>query len=189
MDVITSEQDRRIATARRRPPAGTKTTLVEATSDGDITNELGMFPTDIRLETTFDNGQISPWFVDDWWIAMLRRFKDHSLSLHVLPTTDALLHPIVMHELEMVRRLQTPWRLIGHCYLDDVGHSMLVHKISLAPYDEIRVITADRPQDDRSVKRVAQLSFEELAKRVRTQQIAEKMVYPLLTRAPLPPQS
>lgn len=185
MDVITAEKDRQVATARRRPPSGTKTIHIKADSDGDITDELGLYPTDIKLEATLEDGQIAQWFSDDWWIDMLQRFKDRSLSLHIMPTTDGLLHPIVLHELEMVRRLQTPWRLIGHCYLGDVGHSMLVSKVSLSPYDEIRVIPADRPESDRTVKREAQLTFEELAEQVRTVQIAEKTVYPLLTRAPI----
>ncbi len=186
MDVITSEQNRTVTAARRRAPAGTKTIHIKADSNGSLGDELGMFPTDIRIDCTYDDGQITTWFSDDWWIDLLQRFKDRSLNLHIMPTAEALLHPIVLHELEMVRRLQTPWRLIGHCYLSDVGHPMLVNKIVFSPYDEIRIVTDERPCNGSAVKQSASLSLAELLDRVKTQQIADRTVYPLLTRAPAP---
>ena len=186
MDVITSEQNRMVATARRRAPGGIKTVHIKADSDGTLGDELGLFPTDIRIEATYDDGQIATWFSDDWWIELLQRYKDRPLTLHMMPTAEALLHPIVLHELEMVRRLQTPWRLIGHCYLSDIGHPMLISKIVASPYDEIRVVTENRPNNGKAVLRTSQLSLAELLERVKSQQMAEQSVYPLLTRAPSP---
>ncbi len=175
---------RKVATARRRRPTGFQILKFAAVSDGSHGPDVGVCPEALHLETTYKDGQIVTWFDDNWWLETLRRWKDRSLTIHIMPTADALLHPTVLHELEMVRRLQTPWRLIGHCYLSDIGHPLLLPRVAVNHYDEIRVIDKDRPSSDSREARPSKLTLKEVFDQVRTIQSAEKVSAPLLTRAP-----
>ncbi len=186
MEVSSLAERRMVATARRRQPGGIHVVEFPATGEGSHGPNQGPHPEELRLETTYDNGQISVWFDDNWWLETLRRWKDCSLAIHILPTPDALLHPIVQYELEMVRRLQTPWRLIGHCCLSDIGHPLLMPRVAVNPYDEIRIIDRERSSTDSYEAHPAKLTLDEVFERVRTIQSAERVSAPLLTRAPEP---
>ncbi len=177
---------RKVARSRRRRPTGMQVRVLVATGDGALGPETGPTPTDLRLETTYEDGSIVAWFDDYWWIELLRRWKERPLTIHMLPTADALLHPVVLHELEMVRRLTTPWRLIGHCYLSDIGHPSLLRRVAVNPYDEIRVIDADRPSTESFETAAAVLTLSEIFERVHEIQRDEQIPKPLLTRAPKP---
>ncbi len=184
MEVRTLADQRKVAVARRRPAGRFQLLEVPADGDGDHGPVEGPFPDELRLELTTPVGQLVNWFDDAWWLETLRRWKDKTLAIHVLPSPDALFHPCVLHELEMVRRVQAPWKLIGHCYRSDVAHPMLVQRLAINPYDDIRIIDADRPATDAYEVRPSRMSFVELYEQVRTTQSAERSDGPLLTRAP-----
>ena len=86
----------------------------------------------------------------------------------------------------MLRRLQTPWRIIGHCYLSDIGHALLLPRVAVTHYDEIHVMDGDRPESKAFNLRPPKLTCEEVFDRVREIQAAEEVSRPLLTRAPAP---
>lgn len=186
MEVQTTTKRREVAAARRLRPASPHVLEFSADGGGDHGPEIGRFPQDLRIEATHANGQISVWFDDAWWLESLRRWKDVSLHVHILPTPDALLHPMVLHELEMLRRLQLSWRLIGHCYLSDIAHPLLISRVAVNQYDEIRVINENRPVTESFETPPAKMTLAELFEAVRATQSAEKVSVPLLTRAPAP---
>lgn len=186
MEVQSISERRKVATARRHRPIGIHVREIPAGGDGSHGPEIGPYPQDLKLEVTQENGQIAVWFDDTWWLEALRRWKDVSLNLHILPSPDALLHPIVLHELDMVRRLQLSWRLIGHCYLSDIAQPTVLQRVAVNQYDEVRVIDRDRASTDAYDARPAKFTFAELNEKVRALQAMEKVSTPLLTRAPAP---
>jgi len=175
---------RKAAAARRRKPRRPQVREFAATGDGDHGPDTVPYPTELRLETTYDDGRIATWFDDTWWLETLRRWKDRSLTIHVLPTPEALLHPIVLHQLEMIRRMLTPWRVIGHCYLPEIAQPILMPRLAINQYDEVRIIDAQRPETEERDVRPARMTLDEVFERVRVIQIEQQADRPLLTRAP-----
>ena len=186
MDAPPLMERRKAAAARRQKPVRMQIREFTATGDGGHGHDGLPFPTELRLETTEVDGRIATWFDDTWWLETLRRWKDRPLTIHILPTPDALLHPIVLHELEMVRRLLTPWRVIGHCYLSEIAQPVLMPRVAVNQYDEVRIIDADRPESDDYNVRPARMTLDEVLDRVRVIQIEQQAHRPLLTRAPDP---
>ncbi len=183
----TSLKDRRkLAAARRYRPSGAEVIVFPADGEGDHGPEIMPRPTDLQLEVTYATGDLVTWFCDDWWLESLRRWKDYPLTIHIQRTPEALLHETVLYELEMVRRLAVPWRLIGHCYLSDVGHPLLLPRVATSQYDEIRIIDANRPATDEFAVHAAKLSLSEVFARLRDIQATEQVSRPLFTRAPDP---
>lgn len=177
---------RKVTAARRHGPSGPQTRLFPADGEGSHGPDTAPRPSDLHLEVTYEDGRVVTWFDDNWWLETLRRWKDCPLTIHVQRTRDALLSPMVTHELEMVRRLMTPWRLVGHCYLSDIGHPLLLPRVATSQYDEIRIIDADRPSTDECETRSPKLTLQEVFDRVRQIQTEEGVSHPLLTRAPDP---
>lgn len=186
MDAPPLMERRKAAAARRRKPVRKQIREFAATSDGEHGREEVPYPTELRLETTYVDGRIATWFDDAWWLETLRRWKDRSLTIHILPTPDALLHPIVLHELEMVHRMLTSWRVIGHCYLPDIAQPILMPRLAVNQYDEIRIIDTERPESQDQDIRPARMTLDEVFERVRVIQIEQQTHRPLLTRAPDP---
>ena len=186
MKVESLADRRRVASSRRRRPAGIHVLEFLAMGDGAHGPNTGPFPEELRLEATYENGQISSWFDDHWWLETLQRWKSRPLTIHILPSPEALLHPIVLHELEMVRRMGIAWKLIGHCYLSDIAHAQMIERAAVNQYDEIRMIDEDRASSESYDVRPAQLTTAELFEEIKTIQSMEKVSAPLMTRAPVP---
>lgn len=183
----TSIMDRRKVTAARRfRPRRPDSLTISAQSDGDLGPDVAPRPTDLFLEATTPEGQPAVWFSDDWWLNALKRWKDHTLTIHILYTPAALTHEVVEHELAMVRRLKVPWRLIGHCYLSDIANPVTLHHLACSHYDEIRIIDADRPKTPSFAVTPARMTLTELIAAFREIQAAEQTALPLLTRRPNP---
>lgn len=183
----TSLTDRRkVTAARRHRPAGAEARVFAADGDGAHGPQIAPRPTDLHIEATCANGALVTWFDDNWWLETLRRWKDCALTIHIQRAPDALLNETVLYELDMLRRLGVPWRLVGHCHLSDIGHPLLLSRVATSQYDEIRVIDANRPSTDEFEAHAAKLTLAEVFARVREIQTAEQVSRPLLTRAPDP---
>ena len=186
MQVQSLTERRKVATARRRRMSGVRVLELPAVGDGSHGGEVGPYPEELKLECTHENGQLCEWFDDHWWLEALKRWKDVSLAIHIQPTPDALLHPVVSHELEMIKRMRCPWRLIGHCYLSDVAHPLLIQRVAVNHYDEIRIVDRNREASSAYEAKLAPLTLNEVFEQVRQIQSVEKVSAPLLTCAPLP---
>ncbi|NOS99612.1 MAG: hypothetical protein HOP29_03190, partial [Phycisphaerales bacterium] len=137
MNTPTLLERRRLTTARRHRPSG-PTAMVFRAGDGGVHGpDKPPRPTDVHLETTYPDGTLVEWFNDNWWLESIRRWKDRPLTLHIQRTPAALLHEDVAYELEMVRRMETPWRLVGHCYLSDIARPDGIRRLAVNHYDEI----------------------------------------------------
>ena len=186
MSATSLMERRKVTAARRHRPSGPQVRVFPANGEGSHGPDTAPTPSDLHLEVSYEDGRVVTWFDDNWWLETLRRWKDRPLNIHIQRTPDALLNPMVTHELGMVRRLMTPWRLVGHCYLSDIGHPLLLPRVATSQYEEIRIIDADRPCANEFETRPSKLTLREVFDRVRQIQAEEGVGHPLLTRAPDP---
>jgi hypothetical protein len=184
MNVEDGPVTRQVAQDNRRAP--TEPTRVFATFDGEgkLRAEVPVGPIELMVEATDAGAQLAPWLDDEWWAYVLQRWVDRSVTVQIAPTSGALLHPLVLHQLGMLRRVEPGWRLVGHAYADDVVSDEDVAEMATSPYHEVRFM--DRPR----VRAAATDRFrsvpvlEELFGRVRTEQARRGARTPILVRLP-----
>ena len=184
MDAWTRDNERRLSEMRRRKPHPPSIVSLAADGCGDLGSADAAPPDRLHLEITYPTGATAAWFDDLWWIGALERWKQHPLSVHVLPTLHALLHPVTLHHLEMLRRVAARWRRVGHAYLDDVYLDDDVARLAAAPYDEVSIIDGFRPNTGKAPAEMRGLSFQALVGRVMRLQGAMKVERPVLVREP-----
>ena len=144
-------------------------------------------PAELHLEATDETGEAADWFNDYWWMETLECWQHSKLAVHILPTPRALLHPIVIHQIEMLYRIVPQWRRVGHCYVDDVTSERDMRLLALSSYDEVRVVDAFRPGTGRSEAELREIKVERLIAQVMRMQSSLGATRPLLVRIP-PPQ-
>jgi hypothetical protein len=151
---------------------------------GDLGPPDAPAPDQIHIEATHPTGEMAVWLDDEWWLDVLRRWRNERVDVHVLPTPFALLHPVVLHQMDMLRRMVSAWRRIGHAYLDDLSDDDAVARAASSPYDEVRIIDAPRPGTAKSAGELRGLSFQALAGRIMRLQSAAGIVRPAVVRLP-----
>ena len=184
MEVSIRSSERRLTEVTRRKPRARPIVHVIATGMGDCGPPDGGVPGELHLEATDKNGEVAQWFDDHWWLEALGRWQDHPLAVHILPTPGALLHPDVMHHVEMLYRVALRWRRIGHCYLDDVVTDKDVRLLAISSYNEVRVIDSFRPDTGKSGAELRGVKVDRLVGRVMREQASAGATRPLLIRVP-----
>lgn len=144
-------------------------------------------PLDLRLEATDSAGALATWLDDGWWTQLLSRWCDETVTVTLSPTRDALLHPVLLHQLEMLRRVALAWRLIGIAYRDDVrpNDPAAVRALSTSPYHEVRFLDAVRPVQTRRQESEACAPLADLLAAIRADQLRHGRTTPILVRAPI----
>ena len=184
MEVSTRSSERRLAEATRRKPLAQPVLHVVATGMGDCGPPNGEVPGELHLEATNKTGEAAEWLQDRWWMETLGRWQDHPLAVHILPTPGALLHPVVIHHLEMLYRVASRWRRVGHCYVDDVVTDQDVCLLAISSYHEVRVIDSFRPDTGKSEAELRGVTVDRLIGRVMRARAAAGATRPLLIRVP-----
>ena len=169
---------------KRVPPVQTKEVRVLFSSSGEINPELSGQPVDLYLETTDSGGELADWFHDEWWTDLLSRWAQTSITIYIETTPNALLHPVVIYEAEMLYRLAPHWRLVGHVYRDDVGNDDDVATLASSAYHEVRFIDEERPLRRINNRFVDVVKLEELFGRIRKEQARIHATRPALVRLP-----
>ena len=182
MDAWMRNQQREDAAVRRQRPVPPHRIMFAAASDGEVDPQDPTPPTDIFLEATDPTGQIAEWFDDIWWMEALRRWGDRSLSIHLLPSPGALVHPVVLHHLVMAQRVAPNWRLIGYGYCAEISGDATVETLATSAYDQVWLVESSRSaSSDRSSPHA--LRIEDLFSRVRRVQQQQGAMRPILVRA------
>jgi hypothetical protein len=179
-----SRLDQRKATAgTRKRPRPHHMIRFAAACDGQLGPDGTPTPTDVLIEATDADGETVAWFDDWWWMECLSRWKNDKLTVHILPSPAALLHPVVLHHVQMVRRVAPTWRLVGHCWLAELDLDASPPALARSPYHEVRVI--DSPMPDAGVNRNPNAAprIEDLFGRIRQEQRAIGATLPALVRA------
>jgi hypothetical protein len=186
MDELTRTEMRKSTERLRRPPGTPITRRVRFEGDGRLEELRGENSAEVILEVTDADGELAAWFNDFWWTERIQQWGDQPFTIHIAPTPAALLHVVVLHQLEMIRRVVPTWRLIGHGYRDDVVSGDAVAQAAAAPYDELRIIDAARRSSAPLDQCTSDAPLGEIFARIRREQQRIAAVRPILIRLPSP---
>ena len=176
-------QNRRIATRQRRPQFQPMRLYVPFAGRCDLGEGIASVPVEISLVLTDSSGALAPWFDDWWWTDVLQRWADNRLTFQFLPTPQALLHPVVLHHVEMVQRVAPLWRIIGQVYADEISTLETATAIGRTRYHEVHVLERDQDATKHLEER-EHLSVEELFGTIRREQLRIGAKQPILVRLP-----
>ncbi len=174
----------REATQRRRRPPGEPLQVRVAFADGDLGEAASVGPVALSIEATNALGAVAGWFDDLWWMDVLHRWGDCIVTIQMLPTPVALLHPVTLHHMEMVGRVAPRWRLIGQAYADDIRTDEDIVTLAKSPYHEVRFFDQPRSASAGLDRAGGAMPIEELFGRIRREQRRMDAVRPILTRMP-----
>jgi hypothetical protein len=189
MDPRTRDELRQETQHRRRPPGVPLRVQVELTHDGDGSlpapepSGPPAPPAELWLEATTPEGVLSPWLNDLWWSDVLQAWGDELLSVHILPTPTALLHPWLNSQLKMVRRVAPRWRLVGHAYAHECSQDTELEAIATSLYHEVRFIETAPPSGENGS--ADKPTVAELIRRVRDRQTELGIQQPVLVCLPM----
>lgn len=152
------------AMARRHRPGDLPSVSLPADSDGKPPATWPEGPFEIAIEATQADGEFSDWLCDDWWADMLGTLADRDLTVRLVPTPGALLHPTTLLQFEMLRRVAPRWRLIGETAAGDWNVTDPVPLIAAGPFHEVRLLEPPVRSTDRGdipPERLAALVLQE----------------------------
>ena len=168
----------------RRAPGTTLQIVLSFASEGRLPDDNGLGPVELTIEATNADRDLAGWCDDDWWTEMIVRWADRPVTVRLSPTPGAMLHPVILYQLEMLRRVTPNWRLVGYGYRDDVVTDGEVMTIARSGYHEVRFIDEPRPDLRASNRFGSPLRLDELFGRVRRAQAQLGMTTPVLVRLP-----
>ncbi|MFQ5590992.1 MAG: hypothetical protein ACE5HE_07510 [Phycisphaerae bacterium] len=176
----------RESTQKMRNPPGEPLRITASFADAAVLSaEHPAGPKEITLEATSAEGELASWFDDYWWIDLIERWGYDAVTLQIEPTPGALLHPVVLHQMEMVGRVAPRWRMVGHAYRSDVSSDDSVALIAASPYNEVRFLDQTRPGSPVPTGPGRWgLSIDELFGRIRREQVRIGATRPVLVRLP-----
>lgn len=147
----------------------------------DVEKQTG--PVELAIQATNADGELAPWLDDLWWTDAITRWTNEAVTLRIAPTPDALLHPVLLYQLHMLRRVVPGWRIVGHAYVDDVQTEDQIKQVALSPYHEVRFIDQSRPKPA-STYREPRLALQEVIGLIRVEQRRAGLNLPVLSRLP-----
>ncbi|GMU37270.1 MAG: hypothetical protein KJ057_06635 [Phycisphaerae bacterium] len=116
-------------------------------------------PVELILEVTGPDGDLASWFDDFWWVDALTMYKDRSVTVHIAPTPGAVLSPVVLHQMQMLRRVEPRWTAIGYLRAEELSDPEIPRKLRGVPYHEVRVIV-------RSTRKLTDVARDEGDRRI-----------------------
>lgn len=182
MDLESRRVIRDTAQHRRCAPRDPVHVWMRLEGTGDVRDDIPPGPADVFLEVTNIEGELAGWFDDIWWTDAIERWADHDVTLHITPTADALLHPVILHNLGMARRVVPNWRIVGHAYADDVIREDEIELLAGSTYHEVRFTEAYRTWEPGSGDRPHPYPLAELFSLIRKAQTRLGATTPILTR-------
>ncbi len=141
-------------------------------------------PTELLIETTDDAGNLADWLDDEWWTAALEKWNETPIVVRIAVTPEALFHPVLLYQLEMVRRVSPHWRVIGETSLNELVSDAAVNQAAASPYHEIRVTDASSSIDRIAPPDSTIPSIESVFGRIRRAQAQLGVSLPVLVRVP-----
>jgi hypothetical protein len=184
MDLEERAEIRNATQRNRRAPGEPAEVFVPFGGDGAMRDDVVLGPLELTIEATDCEMTLAYWLNDEWWTDVIRRWAGCLVTVHIAPTPGALLHPVVIHQLMMLRRLTPHWRLVGHAYTDKVATENAVSQVAQSPYHEIRFAVAPGRGEPSADPCVLDLSIDELFGRVHEEQSRLGTTAPVLLRMP-----
>ena len=169
---------------KRRPPDEPTRVDVGFTGNGEFSGDSTSGPIELTIEATNADGDLAGWFDDFWWTDVIERWGCDFVTLHLAPTTQALLHPVVLHQMEMVSRVAPRWRIVAQVYRDDVATEDAIESLACSPYHEIRFIDEERCVSAHADRASLGLPIDDLFGRIRKDQSRLQTTRPVLVKSP-----
>lgn len=129
----------------RRPPRPPVDITARFDADGVLGPDLLPSLSTLIIEATGPAGEPAAWLDDSWWTDVIQVWGEEAISIHFAPTPGALLHPVVLHQVDMLRRVVPWWRVLGFAYHDDIRTDEQITALVRSNYDEVRFFDAPRP--------------------------------------------
>lgn len=167
MDEQTRNDMRRSTTGRRQPPPPVTRVVLRPDGNGLFPETLEPGPIDLQIEATITRDETAPWYRDEWWTEVISYLSALDIAVHFMPTPGAIVHPVVLHHVNMIRRVVPLWRVVGHAYRDDLTLDHDIDALANSLFHEIRVIDARRPGAPASDRGVTDIGVDELFGRIR----------------------
>lgn len=140
MNMTTETSTRKRAARTRTVPVEILKRTIPWGGTGRIEGGPNAGPVELILEVTGPDGDLASWFDDFWWVDALTTYKDRPVTVHIAPTPGAVLSPVVLHQMQMLRRVEPRWTSIGYLRAEELSDPEIPRKLRGAPYHEVRVI-------------------------------------------------
>lgn len=186
MDLDGQSDMRRAAEGSRRAPRE-PTRIVATFDNGALGKDIERGPIVLTIEATSGDSELAPWLDDIWWTGVIQRWAECHVTVCIAPTPGALLHPVVLHQVEMLRRVVPDWRIVGHAYVDDVPSDDDATRLAGSPYHEVRFIDQPRLGTPPSDRCTWKLTVDGLFVRICNEQSRLGVSLPVLVRLPATP--
>jgi hypothetical protein len=136
--------EREMTAQRRRRPGTGRAIFIPFNGLDDFTADPSDPPAEIALEATGQHGETAIWLDDFFWLSLLKPWSQFPVTIRFHATPDSLLHPVILHQLNMLRRVAPAWRIVGECTADYLADPDRLHTAALSAYHELHVV--DDPQ-------------------------------------------
>lgn len=186
MDGMERSKTRDVQVPRRQPPNRPEEIVIRCESRGELPEVAVERPILLTVESTEANGDLSPWFDEDWWTEVISRYGNGRVTVHIAPTPGALLDPVVLNHMITLRRVMPSWRLVGHAFRDDLLTDSELESAATSLYHELRVLDADRKDSAGREGVLSRRSLGELFTTIRRVQAQYNITRPVLVRLPAP---
>ncbi len=171
------DKQRKETMQRRQKPGNSRIIRIPFGGFKEFKIDANDPPTELHLEPTGDSGETALWLDDHFWMELIQAWSKHPLSIHFLPTPDSIPHPVILHQINMLRRVTPSWRLIGHCYLSDLSKEGRITQVALSVYHEVRIIDGIRPGKNQNGR---PLKIQDALSKIRQVQTANNRTTPIV---------
>ena len=181
---IRKQADARRATQRlRRAPQDTAEIVVPFDSQGRMDDANPQGSVLLTVEVTNPEGELADWFDVDWWSETISAWGNLAVTVRIAPTPSALLHPVVLQSMMMLRRVVPQWRLVGLASGSELLTDDAVEQLATSAFHEVR-FTPTLPEDSLMPEHGNPLTIDELFGRIREFQVRKHRTHPILVRLP-----
>lgn len=185
MDAIMRSEHRRQAQARRRPPQQARRVFFPCTDAGEFPQVDATKPLELMIAATDSTGEPAVWLTDAWWIDAVQLWKNQPVTVHLLATPGSLLNPVILHQLNMLKRIVPQWKVVAEGYVGDIHGSERLEYLAMSAYDDVRLIDGHRPG---SAIGSMSITLAEVCARIGEIQAKHRISRPIITTLSSPTQ-
>lgn len=185
MDAIMRSEHRRQAQARRRPPQQPQRVFFPCAGAGECPQVDATKPLELMIAATDSTGEPAIWLTDAWWIDAVQLWKDQPVTVHLLATPGSLLNPVILHQLNMLKRIVPQWKVVAEGYVGDIHGSERLEYLAMSAYDDVQLIDGHRPG---SPIGSMSITLAEVCARIGEIQAKHRIARPIITTLSSPTQ-
>jgi len=173
---------RHATAARRRGPMLPARLTFPFSSPGIWPASIESEAVELVIEATDAEGHLADWLDGDWWMDAVERFTHCDTTVRILPTRGALLHPVLLHHVQMLRSTVPRWRLIGETDRHGITSEEDLRACAASGYHEIRFHERVESASVCSARTSSAPDIAALIGRIRRYQSDANLTTPVLVR-------